>query len=159
MRELTPYEIERWKQDGYFEAPEFLSYGDELGEAYDAVVDVTEKSDYLGKEVVQAAEIEVLNMYYFQLHLYTGAYGGPDQPEDLGLPTRADLIAKSKELSLDSAKMPYEVAEFSDDHRRLWDWAMEWREEHLEETRAAKETAELERRLAQIKQRDDQPSD
>lgn len=154
FRDFTPYEREKWLDNlGRFEfgedapSPHFLSYGDELGEAFDAALGCSDLTDYgLSDEFVHAARIQVLDMYYDQILLYTGSYS-QDRPEDLGLPPQEVFANEAKTFGVEG--LANFGQERSDDERRLWDWAMQWREEHAEETenkrRADALRAELER--------------
>jgi hypothetical protein len=147
MRELTDYEREKWFDDiGRFNAPEFLETGCEPDEAYHTVERATEQRDYgLADWFVEAAQVQALDMYYDQVvWYYTEAY---DEPEDHGLPPLQEFEAKAKELGVES--MP-DYGQSSDDIRRLWDWAMEWREEHRQETKDRLEAKYLQERLDQI---------
>jgi len=161
MRELTPYEKEKWfdeykrfKMESSDGAPWFLGYGDELGEAFDGALYCTDKESYgLSEEFVLAAQIEVLDMYYYQIHYYTGEYGGYETPETLGLPPVDDFIAKAKELGCEDLR-PW--VEFSDNNRRLWDWAMDWRGEQWQRIESLLDGASLiaSERLRQIEVED-----
>jgi hypothetical protein len=136
MREPTEYEKEKWydEYDRFLEMEEddFLSYGDELGEAFISVYSCTRMEDYgLSDWFVKAAQIQCLDMYYDQILVYTDEYGGNKEPEDLGLPSEDEFIAKWKELGVKT--LAYWDEPRSDAERKLWDWAMEWREEHYEE--------------------------
>jgi hypothetical protein len=60
-------------------------------------------------------------------------YGGPDSPEDLGLPPRDLIQEKVKELGVTS--IPTEMDDnFPDSARKFWDWCIDWRNEHRVET-------------------------
>lgn len=127
IRDLTPYEKEKWLDEyGRFEMGEdrFLCYGDELGEAFQGALYCTDKSDYgLSDWFVQAAQIQVLDMYYDQLHIYTDLYGGYETFESLGLPDKMEFIAKGYELEVTT--IPHFGVGYEDKHRKLWDWAFE----------------------------------
>jgi hypothetical protein len=159
MRELTEYEKEKWLDFGYFEAPEFLMNGDELGEAYNALARVVNYSDYLSEKIVDAAIVEILDMYYYQMHIYTGLYGDVGEPEDFGLPTQEAFELKIIETFRNagiteeqaSGEELIDIPESMGDlHKKAWDWAMEWREEHLEETLRQKELEFHQKRVKEL---------
>lgn len=137
MRELTEYEKEKWFDGGWFEAPEYILYGHEVGEAYDALVHAEEQGTYLSDEVVVALQIEILTMYYYQfVEVYHEKYY---EPEEYGLPSFDSIVN-----ALGPATQ-----------MQAWDWAMEWREEHRQQTedrllaqRLRKELERLEKRSA-----------
>lgn len=135
MRELTEYEKSKWLDEyNRFDAPEFIPTGCEPDEAYETVSQCTRMNDYgLSDWFVAAAVVEALDMYYYQIYGYYVEQF--DDPEDLGLPSLKDFVAKATEMGLSGKRVPYYGEEISDDYRRLWDWAMEWRDEHEEETR------------------------
>jgi hypothetical protein len=141
MRELTEYEKEKWFDRHHFEAPEFLMDGAELGDAYEHVERATHMGSYgLSIEYVQASVVECLDMYYGQLGwIYLD---GQEDPEELGLPSYDVLCDRANELGV-----PEFHESMNDDDRRLWDWAMEWREEHLEETQNRLRAERLRREL------------
>lgn len=161
LREITAYEREKWFDGTYFmieegETDVFLSYGDELGEAFDATVSCANKGDYgLSGWFVNAAQVQVLDLYYDQILLYTGEYGGADEPEDLGLPPREVFLAKAKEMNVEELSY-FGEPERKDDERRLWDWAMKWREDHMEEFTEKKRIERLEYELKLAKLRSEQ---
>lgn len=152
MRELTEYEKQKWFDEyDRFEAPEFLSYGDEVGEAYDALVNAEDCGTYLPDELVVALQIGILNMYYYQMAIYPDEYGGYDTVESLGLPPHDLMHKKLLELQCEDWNYP----EPTDKMREAWDWAMNWREVHKQETedrllaqRLRKELERLEKRSA-----------
>jgi hypothetical protein len=154
MRELTEYEKQKWfdelnrfEMDSEYESPYFLFYGDELGEAFNGALYCTDKADYgLSDEFVAHAQIEVLTMYYNQLIVYAGQYG--DEPEEVGLPPLNVVRAEFPDL-LDEDGWPLEGVS-NEACMRAWDWAMEWREEHLEETSRARRLEELKREQARL---------
>lgn len=149
MREQTAYEKQKWT-DWYGNPPTFLFYGDELGEAYETACNVTRMGSYgFSDEFVEAGKIQVLDMYYYQIHIYTGEYGGAyEEPEEQGLPPRELVHEKAKELGVD--RISYETEDFSDSARELWDWCIAWREEHWEETEKRLRRERLEKELRRL---------
>jgi hypothetical protein len=133
FRELTEYEKKKWFDDyGRFNMHEnaFLGYGDELGEAFLGALYCTNKADYgLDDWFVLAAQVQVLDMYYDQIHLYTGEYGGPDYPEDYGLPSLGTFIHEYRKRGIESLPSLYRfdgsLPKYTDKQRELWDWAMD----------------------------------
>lgn len=152
MRELTEYEKKKWGEKPYefsMTEDDFLSYGDELGEAFLAALTCTGMGDYgLSDEFVALAVRECLDMYYYQIHLYTGAYGGYDTPEDVGLPPFAVFREKAIEHGLGQKPVNHLDSEFQE----LFDWAMEWRDEHREETYLRQRKESLQRELARLEE-------
>jgi hypothetical protein len=142
VRELTEYEKQKWFDDiGRFEAPEFVMHGDELGEAYDSLVFAEDHGTYIDDEIVAAIRIGILDMYYYQMiDLYCQDWGA-DDPEDLGLPSQEAFKMKWDLITPNSR--------ITDEMREIWDWAMDWREEHKDDTykrlRAERLRQELER--------------
>ena len=130
MRKLTDYEKDTWTLYDLGE-DHFLGRGDELGEAFDALLSVLASADYLDKETVRAAYVNALDMYYYQIHYYTGEYGGYDEAEDLGLPP-LDVF---RDMVVEAGGDPNAVDETKDEYKKAFDVAMEWREEHWQETR------------------------
>jgi hypothetical protein len=128
MRELSNYEKNKWFDEyGRFNAPEYLFYGDELGEAYNAVSEITRMKDYgLSDEFVDYAEIEVLNMYYDQALIYAGQYH--KYPDEFGLPSLEQVLDKFPE-TFNKDGWPQDDTNW----QQAWDWAMAWREEHIED--------------------------
>jgi hypothetical protein len=131
IRELTPYEREKWLPDGHwFELDEddFLTYGDELGEAFMVALQATHMGDYgLSDEFVAHAVVQSLDMYYDQIMLYTGNYGGYHTPEELGLPPKDVFLQQASDMGI--AQISYFGSpNRTDKERKLWDWAMEWRD-------------------------------
>lgn len=135
VRELTQYEQVKWF-DKYnrFEAPEYISYGNELGETYDSLVRAEENGTYLPDDLVLTLQIGILDMYYDQLGYYHGAYS--EEPEEVGLPSRALVIYQQVFYLNENPNS--DIA-----NRRVWDWAMQWREDHLNETSLAQREERL----------------
>lgn len=138
MRELTEYEKKKWFDGHYFEmdaSEVFLGRGDELDRAFNCVLSCTDQADMTSDEFELAARIQALDMYYYQIHYYTGAYGGYVEPEELnaeyGLPP-VDIFWKQAE-SMDIEEIDEDI---NDRERELWDWAMEWRRTNFDRTRA-----------------------
>ena len=149
MRELTAYEKEKWFDNiGRFNPPEFLMWGAELGDAYEHVSQATHMKDYgFSEEFVQAAIVETLNIYYGQLEwIYEDEQ---EDPEGLGLPPAELLLGKAAELGYTDR----DYLSIFHSHRKLWDWAMDWREEHLEDTVNQKRALELRKELERIEKR------
>jgi hypothetical protein len=156
MRELTEYEKKRWS-DWYSNTPDFLDYGDELGEAYDAALACTRMADYgLSDEFVEAAKIQVLDMYYYQVYHYTGEYGGYKTAEELGLPPVDDFYAKVREIMFREGHHVNKADHLSVDAdsdivKEAFDWAMEWRDEHLEDHRKNRLIAQYQKEIEALK--------
>lgn len=131
IRELTPYEKAKWCEDGFFKAPEFLTYGDELGRLYDSLAELASDS-MISNGLQQHIRVELLDMYYYQTHLYTGTYGGYDDWTAFGLPPKEEFLAragKTEEVLMSWGS----GSDWTDRVREAWDWAMKWREEHIHE--------------------------
>lgn len=141
---FSKYELKKWFDEyGRFEAPEFLAYGDELGEAYDSLVRVEESSTYLGDALIEAVRREILDIYYYQVHLFDGSYGGYDTAEDFGLPPA--------ELVIDRYKRYFErTKDIEESYKLVFDWAMKWRDKHREETETRNNIKRLEEELARF---------
>lgn len=148
MRELTEYEKKKWF-DGWkrFNAPEFLTYGDELGAAYDAIVELEQMGDYFSDELALALATEALDMYYFQMAIYPDEYGGYESVESLGLPPHDILQAELEKRG----ETLWDYIDPNDKMRETWDWAVDWREEHQEETYKRLKRERLERELERLK--------
>jgi hypothetical protein len=161
MREMTEYEKKMWS-NWYSDGPEFITYGDELGEAFDAALACTTMADYgLSDEFVEAAKIQVLDMYYYQVHLYTGDYGGYETAEELGLPPLEDFYAKIKEIIFrDNLQVNMidhlSVYSDSDTCKEAFDWAMEWRREHIDELRKRYRVKQLRQELDSLDEEDNE---
>lgn len=151
MRELTDYEKQKWGEWHRFELSEddFLNYGDELGEAFLAALSCVGKRDYgLSDEFVAHAMVQSLDMYYDQLvFFYMDAY---EEPEEYGLPSEELVASKSVELGVNDQLIDY--GNTTDEARQLWDWAMEWRDEHREETYVRQRKEHLQRELARLEE-------
>ncbi len=135
MRAITEYERNKWfdkwnRFEIYPEFEGFLMYGDELGEAFDNVARATHMRDYgLPDAYVEHATIVALDMYYDQLYWYY--VEAQDEIEEVGLPSPELIIEKAKEAGI--KKIAYYGEPRTDEERKLWDWALEWRDEHIEE--------------------------
>lgn len=135
MRKLTEYEKQKWFDElGRFEAPQFLMDGSELGYAYQQLED-TERcgtSYGLSQEVVDVLRVEILQQYYDQ---YQWIYVEQQQdPEEYGLPA-------------------YELLPRDLPRMEQWDWAMDWRDEHLEETSDRIRVEQLRKELARLERK------
>jgi len=163
-RELTAYEKDKWfseynhfyydsfEGDNRYARPNdlFLLRGDEHGEAFDDALAVATNSDYLPDEFVTYAQTVVLDYYYDQLSWFY-IDDASDGPEYVGLPSRELLIEKAKEFGVDEV-VDYRRSDIrTDEERKLWDWAMEWRTEHWEETLKQRKIEELESKLENLK--------
>lgn len=163
MRDFSAYEKQRWfdKYDRFGmgeagELPEFLGYGDELGEAYDALIHAAEQDTYISKETTKALQLEILQMYYYQVHYFTGAYGGyVDDPTELGLPSEELFFEKLQELKGDNSLNLGD--EELDPSKQAFDWAMDWRQEHIEEWQNRQRAVELRAALARLESTDGTP--
>lgn len=152
IRELTQYEKDKWIDFGMLsDEPLFLTNGDELGETFAHLLETEACGAYLSDEFVKAIQAEILDMYYYQIHLYTGEYGGDDQPEDLGLPHEDLFMEEARGLGFEDLDDVSNGAHLGQDEaRELWDWAVEWCLEHEEETTLARQERRLKAELARI---------
>lgn len=155
MRNLTPYEKEKWFDDlGRFEAPEYVSYGDEIGETYDKVEACTRIGDYVGDEFELAAQIVLLDMYYDQLPLYY--VDEHIEPEEAGLPSRELLEEQARIMGFDISEIPsYGLVTTFLFPMQLWDWCMEWRENNLQYSFKKQRIKNLEHELAVLRGEED----
>jgi hypothetical protein len=155
MRELTTYEKEKWydkwnrfEMDSSDGESYFFSYGNELGEAFDGALYCTDKESYgLEDWFVHAAQVQVLDMYYYQIMYYADAYGGYETVDSLGLPSLSILREQFPGVFEENG-LPANPD--STAWRQAWDWAMDWREEHLDEHEVRLREQQLRAELARL---------
>lgn len=151
VRDITPYEKEKWfdkyNRFGMDEAS-FMMYGDELGEAFDQALAVANNAE-LSDDFVEHATVVCLDMYYDQMLEVYDERSYCDEPEELGLPTLGLFKEKAKELGV-TRLSDYSSPDRTDTERNLWDWAIEWRETHKDETRRAEQIAAAKATLARL---------
>lgn len=144
MRELTTYEKEKWyDQHNRFEVPEFIMHGDEIGDAYDAL-ESAEGYDYIfDDEFVEALQVQILDMYYFQMVDWLD--GGMNEEQAAALPSHESFLEKFHELGGDERMFAsHEIS------KQAWDWAMDWRAEHLDEYELRRREQQLRAELARL---------
>lgn len=148
MRELTTYELEKWGKGYDFEAPEFLGYGDETGEYYDAFVNAHHAALAHGNdELVKMLQVEILDAYYNDIFWHLT--DGEGYHENVVLPPLEEVEAEIRETG--SYKVfSYGSEQWTADTFRVLDWAVEKGAAMKEEVLAEREIERLQKRLESL---------
>jgi len=126
VRQLTKHERKRYFDSmGRFEAPEFLGYGDESGEYYDAFVEAERAAGYLpspqDKELEAHLQVTILDYHYENVRWLLNE--GRDYYDEIILPP----IEEVQERYVRYMKRGVDALQA---YQMALDWVYKWREKN-----------------------------
>lgn len=149
MRKLTAYEAKKWGLGYEFRSPEWLRYGDESGEYYDAFVAAYRPALAMSNgDLAAALQIQILDMYYADVEWMLSERFYEDE---VILPEWNVFEAKLREIRMELVG-PSDLVNDNALMEAL-DWAVEWNEKYGEEVRTQRYAQKLRAELERIEKR------